>query len=78
MSDMFGSTESEEKLQKVLTCREIVKTITQYGVSQEQILLIIQFLGYELENHDQMLEVVGLTKELLGGSAPLLITKTEG
>ena len=72
MSEKFGSTESEERLQKVLVCRDIVKTIVQYGVSQEQILLIIQFLGYELEKHEQMLEVVGLTKELLGSYESLL------
>lgn len=77
MTEKFGSTQSEEQLQKVIACRDIVKTIVQYGVTQEQILLIIQFLGYELENHDQMLEVVGLTKELLSGSGTLLINNTE-
>ena len=75
MSEMYGKSQSETDLQKVMTCREIVKRIVDFGVTQEQILLIIQMLGYELENHDQMVEVVAMTKEFLGGSGPLLTGK---
>lgn len=75
MTEKFGLSQTDEKLEKILLCREIVKRIIDVGLSQEQILTIIQLLGYELENHDQMLEVVGLTKELLGSSNKLYLTE---
>jgi hypothetical protein len=75
MTEKFGLSQADEKLEKILLCREIVKRIIDVGLSQEQILTIIQLLGYELENHDQMLEVVGLTKELLGSSNKLYLTE---
>lgn len=65
MSESYGKSEAEQQLDKIMTCRDIVKTIMNYGVSQEQIVLIIQGLGYELENHDHMVEVVGLSREIL-------------
>lgn len=65
MVESYGSSEAEKELNKIMACREIVKTIVDYGVTQEQIVLIIQNLALELENHDQMVEVVGLTKEIL-------------
>jgi hypothetical protein len=75
MSEKFGNIAADADLEKILTCREIVKRIVEFGVTQEQIVTIIQLLGYELENHDHMLEVVGLTKEILGTNGPLLVTK---
>lgn len=65
MAEHFGSTQSEEDLDKILQCRDIVKTILNFGVSQTQILLLIQFLGQELERHEHMVEVVELARELL-------------
>ena len=45
--------------------------------SQEQILLIIQFLGLELAHHEQMVEVVAMTKEFLKGKNALLVPDEE-
>lgn len=75
MSEKFGTSGSDSDVEKILVCREIVKKIVDFGVTQEQLLLIIQFLGYELENHDQMVEVVGMTREFLGKNGPLLTQK---
>lgn len=65
MSEMFGNSVAEKNLQKIVTAREIVKEISNCGLTQEQIVLVIQFLAYELENHEQMVEVVALTKNIL-------------
>lgn len=77
MGEMYGSSQAEQNLEKVMTCREIVKKIVEFGVTQEQILLIIQLLGYELENHDALVEVVTLTKQLLGNETPLFVARKE-
>lgn len=71
MSEKFGKSEAEEHLQQIMVVREIVRKIIDYGVSQEQIVLIIQALGYELENHEHMIEVVGLTKDILSVMKPI-------
>ncbi len=71
MSEKFGKSEAEEHLQQIMVVREIVRKIIDYGVSQEQIVLIIQALGYELQNHEHMIEVVGLTKDILSVMKPI-------
>lgn len=77
MSQKFGTTEAEEDLDKIQECRDIAKTIIDHGVSQTQILLIIQFLGQELEIHENMVEVVTMSRELLKGNRVLLIDQSE-
>jgi len=71
--EQFGELETDKNLKKIITCREIVKSIMNYGVTQEQILLIIQFLGCELHDHEQMVEIVSMTKEFLKDKNALLI-----
>ena len=77
MNEKYGQTQSEEELEKILDCRKIVKEIINFGVSQEQIMLIIQFLAAELENHENMIELVELVREMIRGDKLLLIDKTE-
>ena len=75
MNEKYGQTESEEDLSKILEARDIVKTIISHGVTQDQILLIIQFLGAEIHKHENMVEVVTLARELLKGDKILLMDK---
>lgn len=77
MSEKFGQTESEEALEKIIEARNIVKAIMAHGVSQQQILLIIQFLGAEIHRHEDMVEVVTLARELLKGDKILLVDQSE-
>lgn len=77
MSDSYGKSEAEQQLDKIMTCREIVKTIMNFGVTQEQLVLIIQNLAYELENHDHMVEVVALTKEILSAMGTTLFVEKQ-
>lgn len=46
---------SKEKRQ---VCRDIVREITRFGVSQRQLLFVIQLLALELENREVMLSLV--------------------
>ena len=43
-------------------CREIVQEILKFGVTQSQILKIIEVLAMELENRDTMLSIIECTK----------------
>lgn len=54
----FGKTESEITAEASLKCRQIVSEITNFGVSQSQILHIIKLLALELEDRDLMVRIV--------------------
>jgi hypothetical protein len=69
MSDLYGTTQSEKKLSKITACRDIVREITRFGVTSQQILLIIQLLAYELDDIEQMKEIVAMTKEFMASSS---------
>lgn len=56
---------TEKTAKNLLECREIVKEILNYGVSQFQILNIIHLLSLEIENRDAMLEIAQTTKNFL-------------
>ena len=59
MKWLEGSIQEQQTatLENVI-CREIVQEILKYGVSQSQIIKIIEILAMELENRDMMLSLV--------------------
>ncbi len=67
MINHYGQTNTDEKLQKVQICREIVKKIIDFGVNDDQILSIIKFLSYELENVEKMKALTDFIKDLDNG-----------
>lgn len=71
----YGTTDSEKDLQKIMVARQIVKEIVDYGVSQEQILLIIQGLASEIENHEVMVELVSHVRDILKQKEVLILDK---
>ena len=75
MTEHYGNTESEKKLTRIQTCRDIVRVIIDYGVDQEQLLTIIRLLALELEDHEQMVQITEVIKEL--GQTPLFIDAEE-
>lgn len=75
--EFYGKTKSEEDLEQILQCREIVKEILNFGVNQRQILMLVQFLGQELERHEDMVAVVTLARDLLREENVLLIDKAD-
>jgi hypothetical protein len=50
--------ETKLSKEKRLTCRGIVKTINNFGVSQRMKLFIIYLLALELENRESMMKIV--------------------
>ena len=50
----IGQTENELEAGQLLECRQIVKNIIKFGVSDRQKIQIILLLGIELESRDSM------------------------
>ena len=61
MNDKIGQSDADKKLEAIRLCREVVSEVMNLNPSQEQILMIIQFLALELHNHEQMVELVAVT-----------------
>ena len=60
----YGKTNFEDGVERTIKCREIVKEILDFGVSDFQKLKIIELLGLELESREQMLKIVEFIKIL--------------
>lgn len=63
----YGVTCEEQSAEWSVQCRQIVKTIGQFGISEQQRLKIIYLLALELENRDHLQEISGLIKRLEAG-----------
>jgi len=58
----YGHSEGEVHTEKMIQCREIVKEIVNFGVTEDQKLQIIYLLSLELESRDKMLGISSLVK----------------
>lgn len=76
-AESIGLSDADKKFNEIQLCRDVVAEIMNLNPSQEQILLIIQFLGLELVHHEQMVEVVAMTKEFLKGKNALIVPDEE-
>ena len=63
----YGKTESEIDAEKSFKCRQIVKEILNFGVTEDQKLNIIYLMALELEDRDKMLRISKVTKSALKG-----------
>jgi hypothetical protein len=77
MNDKIGQSDADKKLEAIHLCREVVAEVMNLNPSQEQILMIIQFLALELHNHEQMVELVAATKEYMAEKNPLILPAQE-
>jgi hypothetical protein len=59
----YGNSSDDETIQESAEAREIVSKILDYGVSQKQILYIINDLALNLENQDHVRRLVNLIKD---------------
>ena len=60
----YGKTNFENDVEQTIKCRQIVKEILDFGVSDFQKIKIIELLGMELENREHMLKIVDIVKNL--------------
>lgn len=70
----FGTSSIEESIEDKIKAREIVQSILDYGVSQKQILQIINLFAMELENTDLMKEISGFINQSREGTKSNIIT----
>jgi len=77
MNDKIGQSDADKKLEAIRLCREVVAEVMNLNPTQEQILMIIQFLALELHNHEQMVELVAATKEYMAEKNPLILPVQE-
>ena len=61
MSDIKDREDSD--VLDAIRAREIVKEIMNFGVSESQVLKIIQFLSYELEDRAMMIKIKNVFSE---------------
>jgi len=61
----YGETESEKNASDTFKCRQIVKEILDFGVTEYQKIKIIQLLSLELEDREKMNKLSEMTKSLI-------------
>jgi len=61
---LYGQAQSEKQAEENRTCRDIIKEINNFGITQRQAMLIIHLLASELENVEHMRAITRLTREL--------------
>lgn len=65
-AELYGQARSERRVQENTVCRQIVREVNNFGISQRQTLLLIYLLASELENVEHMRALTTLTRELGG------------
>jgi len=58
----YGKSETDVLLEKKIQCREIVREILDFGVTEGQKKIIIELLSLELEDRDMMVKISTLLK----------------
>ena len=70
----FGTSEVDKDFQDKIRAREIVQSVLDYGVTQKQILQIINLFALELENVSLMKEITGTITQSREGTKSKIIT----
>ena len=70
----FGTSEVETNIKDKIKAREIVQSVLDYGVNQEQILQIINLFAMELEDNNLMKQITGIITQSREGTKSKIIT----
>lgn len=70
----YGTSVDDKVLKESAESRAIVAEIMNYGISQNQILYIINDLAMNLENHDHMRRIVNIVKSIKDDT--IVVTKS--
>jgi len=62
--EKIGSTEVEIDAGEMLECRQIVKNLNNFGITEKQRIQLIYLLSLELESKDAMDIIVNAVKEI--------------
>lgn len=71
----YGVTDEENTTESMLKCRQIVKTLIQFGINEQEKLKIIFLLSLELENRDHLQEISDLVVRLEQGEKKSTLVK---
>lgn len=63
---VYGQTPGERRAEENNVCRQIVKEINNFGITQRQSMLLIYLLALELEDVERMRAITRLVRELAG------------
>ena len=74
---LYGELNVEADVKETQKCREIVKTIVDFGVNDREIFKIINIIRLELENRDALIKIGEVVKEFIeseDGNIPKIAT----
>lgn len=63
---LYGQAQSEKRADENNVCRQMVREINNFGITQRQALMLIYLLASELENIEHMKAITKLVRELGG------------
>lgn len=61
---LYGQSQAEKRAQENLVCRQILREITNFGITQRQQLFLIYLLATELEDVEHMKAITSLVRDL--------------
>ena len=70
----FGTSKVEAEIEDKIKAREIVQSVLDYGVNQNQILQIINLFSMELEDTNLMKQISGIINQSREGTKSNIIT----
>lgn len=62
----YGQLQSEKQAEENQVCRQIVREVSLFGITERQRMLVIYLLALEIEDQDRMREITACIKELAG------------
>jgi len=68
----FGKSQEESSIEDNIKAREIVQSVLDYGVNQDQITQIIMLFSMELENMNLMKDITNLIKQSRQGTNSII------
>ncbi len=73
----YGKSPGEKVAEENLECRQIVREISNYGITQRQQMMLIYLLALELENVEKMKVITTMVKEVAGDELFLVANDEE-
>lgn len=77
MSQIYGELDSEKKAHEIEVARQMVKEIIKFGVTQHQILVIIQMLSLEVQKTESMKKIFDVVRDILKENNFLFIDEAD-
>lgn len=75
MIQRYGQTDAEKLAEEKHVCRQIVRELSNFEISQRQRLFLIYLLAMELEDVEKMKALTSLAREL-GGDDVFIVDRS--